>query len=274
MSGRKLEVTEEILDLVVYGMENQKQELYLDPENGRLTPQTGDRKPLIPMPEWSPADGFRLMDGFVSTLPDAPFRRRLSDILHSGTGVFRRFKDALKDRPGTEGIWFRYKQREMRKVAFSWLSRWSDALELESLGPEPEEWEDLPLSEFSFRELDDRDAGFLDSSMKGLKDELDQEVFLLGVPPSPHTGWIAEAPGGLPVGVACLTEGEGRTRLGPVYVLPDFRGMGIGRTLTGMALDTASGPVTMAAGRIGEATGRWLESLGFEPVLTFWRKSR
>lgn len=288
MSNGKLEVTEEILDRVVYGMENQKDQLFLDPEDGQLKEKSGDRRAMIPMPEWGSTEGFRLMDSFVATLPDIAFRRNLSDILHSGSGVFRRFKDALKERSGTEGLWRRHKQKEMRKAALSWLSRWSDALELEHLGPEPEEWDELSLSEFSFREAGEDDVAFLEASGHAASMELhsgNPGGFGLSLPdpdaalPEGVGGWIAEAPGDVPVGCILMLpseKSESGSILCYIYVVPEFRGLGIGRKLTESSLDgmAPGGPVRFLTGPVGAASQKWMESLGFTQAAVLWQRPK
>ena len=278
MDGDRLEVTEEILDRVVYGMENQKVELFLDPADGQLKEEGPERRTLIPMPEWTPSDGFRLMDSFVATLPDTPFRRSLLDILHSGQGVFRRFKDELRQRPGTEGIWRRFKQREMRKTALTWLSRWSEALALEELGEEPESFDDLSLSDFSFRRGGTEDLDFAGNCLAEAGRET--EGFLpLPKQLDPQGLWIAEAPGPLPVGCGCLSfPGDGRDffSLDLLYVQPDFRGLGIGRQLTETVLDSLDAEpdgIRLITGDAGSSTRLWLESMGFVSCAILWARS-
>ncbi len=280
MSNVRLEVTEDILDRVVYGMENQRKELFLDPSDGQLREKSPERRVLIPMPEWTPADGFRLMDSFTATISDSAFRESLQSILQSGNGVFRRFKDTLKGRPGTEGLWHRYKQREMRKAALSWLSRWSDALELESLETEPEEdLDDLSLSEFSFRKATEQDIQYLKSSVRAAQKECQPEASLTyNQAAQIPDAWIVEAPGDTAVG--CIisradTDRDNSLILETVYVEPGFRGLGIGRKLTELMLENiASGQgIRMQSGPVGDSTQIWLKSLGFAPVSIIWQRA-
>ena len=293
MKPTRLEVTEDMLDRVVYGMENQKDQLYLDPSDGALSTDTDGSDSLIPMPPWGPSEGYRLMDQFAGTLPKSILRSQLLEILHSGTGVFRRYKDALKDRPEIEGLWLRYKKREMRKTALSWLSRWSEALYLESLGPEPEDWDDLPSVEFSFRnaepeELDaiiawDREAiieeyaGFLPAAREA---ELSRVRGNIGL----HAGDVvaAESPSGDIVGFAWIVMDADLDRpeahLLQLFVLPEFRGLGIGKSLAEAAFDKAmeggAGALNIRVGRsTKDVLGDYLEDHGFKPIMTLWRKT-
>jgi len=292
MDGTRLEVTEEMLERVVFGMENQKDRLYLDPSDGVLRGGDEDDGTLIPLPPWGPTEGYRLMDRFTGTLPDSPFRAGLYAILHSGSGVFRRFKDALKDRPEMEGLWRRYKMREMRRSAVAWLSRWSEALELASLGPEPEDLDDLVLEDFSLRAARDADIPVLEEwdrasiaetypdltaqerrnavfRERGEAEFAAQEVIL------------AENAAGEPVGFAWMhlvgdvDRREGR--LLQLYVRPDYRGLGLGRLLAerafGMAEDAGIRAVSARTAASSHHLDGFLERQGFRPVAVFWRRS-
>jgi GNAT superfamily N-acetyltransferase len=292
MNDGRLEVTEEILERVVYGMENQKDLLFLDPSDGVLHPVADDNGTFIPLPPWGPTEGYRLMDGFTGTLPDTMFRERLLAILHSGTGVFRHFKDALKERSELEGLWRRYKRREMRKTALSWLNRWSVALALEALGPEPEDWDDLPLEDFSIRAAADSDMGLVRNWDHIAESEAFPELTAGernavksrdrgGLEIESADVIVAESASGEPVGFSwAIVQGETNHlegRLMQVFVVPEFRGLGIGRRLATCSLEMAEkmGAVTLnvKSGASGKRLEPFLEQSGFSPVITWWRKS-
>jgi len=284
MDKVRLNVTEDILERVVYGMENQKDRLLLDPSDGLLCPEADNNGTFIPLPPWGPTEGYRLMDGFAGTMADTFFRKRLLDILHSGSGVFRNFKDALKERPELEGLWRIYKKREMRKAALSWLSRWSDALALENLGEEPEEWDQLSSAEFVIRDMHNEEW----PQIKKWNQLADAENF----PGLSSAEWridsvkndnllVAEGPSGEIVGFTSLElaneSGGVEGRLYQVYVLPELRGLGIGRMLIDASLKRAEqmGAVTLTVrtGSSGKLLEHYFENAGFSPALTLWRKS-
>ncbi len=308
MSEKRLEITEEILDRVVYGMENQKERLFLNPADGAVKTIEGSGLApagFIPMPPWGPTEGFRLMDGFVGTLSDEVYRSRLQHILHSGSGVFRRFKDALKERPEIESLWFRFKKREMRRIALAWLSRWSEALALESLEAEPEDWEELTLTDFVFRpgRTDDLDAvcawitdaeresvpgltpeeriRFSFRGRAGTAEESSASASAEGSAeaPLPEDLCVAESPSGDIVGFSWFTVSENGAdadgRLLQVCVRPGYRGLGIGRKLTESAFEEVlqRGARSLSFRTGGdELLAGFLERKGFERVAVFWRK--
>ena len=287
MNNKQLNLTEEILERVVYGMENQKDRLLLNPSDGLLYPEKENDGSFIPLPPWGPSEGYRLMDGFAASLPDTGFRRRLFDILHSGSGVFRNFKNALKERPELESLWRRYKKREMRKAALSWMSRWTEALVLEALGPEPEDdWSQLSFSEFLIRKIEEDEQDKVSMWI-----QLAEAENLSGIntgecsssyPEYPEDGdvLVAESPAGEIVGFSWLsiisTEAGLEGRLNQVYVLPEFRGLGIGRLLIHASLkqaeDRGVALLTVKTGRSGKLLGHYFENAGFSPVMTLWQK--
>lgn len=292
MNKGRLKLTEEILERVVYGMENQKDSLLLDPSEGVLRPESENDGSFIPLPPWGPTEGYRLMDGFAGTLPDSAFRERLLETLQSGAGVFRHFKKALKERLELEGLWRRYKKREMRKAALSWLSRWSDALALEALGSEPEDWEDLASADFALREAESRDWSIVRDwdrlAEKEAYPELSSDERYSAMlrergdfKIEDGDVIIAESPSGDIVGfswiVICGEPKYPEGRLIQIFVQPEFRGLGIGRMLTGTAMERAGDKgaviLTLRTGASGRLMSSYLERNGFNPVITWWRKS-
>ena len=284
MEEHRLEVTNEILDRVVYGMENQIDLLFLDPVDGTLKSKNGNDSRLVPLPPWGPADGYRLMDKFAGTLPRTNFVNQLQSILTSESGVFRRFKDTLAEKPEMEKLWRRFKMREMRKTALAWLSRWSEALALEGIGPEPEDWDEIALTDFTVREACGRDMAAVLNCDKAAQIErrsYDVQRERGEAEIIPEETFVAIAPSGELVGFAWLRledrEGLRVGRLLQLYVLPDFRGLGIGKILGDKSFSEA---VSQGAGRLSVCIPRssrlvhsWLERNGFQQEVVTWEKA-
>jgi len=137
----------------MFGMENQGTDYYLDLVEGHVVEKSRLPDPpletQIPLPPWTPAEGFILMERFVVTLNNPLYKEELKTILHSGRGVFRKFKNLLKERTEMERLWFRYKQREMKDIIMEWLSRYEEYLELTELTEEPDMLDDLIQSDFT-----------------------------------------------------------------------------------------------------------------------------
>ncbi len=102
------------------------------------------------LPRWGSAEGFHLMESFVTSLDNPAYREQLSRALTMGKGVFRAFKDALKQNKEIEKLWFAYKEQRLRAVIVSWYNANREARGLAKLPAEPEETEELVMSDFSF----------------------------------------------------------------------------------------------------------------------------
>ena len=134
-------------------MEDQEKEFLIDIRSGEVvagnrTEVLGDGSYVSP-PDWRPVDGFRLMEKFVSELRNPIYRERLREALGSGRGVFRQFKDTLKENKEIERRWFLFKEREMKRIVYEWYNRHREACGLEKQDLDEEAAEELVLSDFS-----------------------------------------------------------------------------------------------------------------------------
>jgi hypothetical protein len=94
------DLTPEMIDKIAFAMEDQDERFAIDVATGELAPIAETEGPaaerFVPLPRWGPAEGFHLMQSFVSTLHNPVYRDLLSQSLTAGKGVFRQFKDTLK----------------------------------------------------------------------------------------------------------------------------------------------------------------------------------
>ena len=146
----RFELSPEVYDQIIFAMEDQGSRSFVHRATGQVVTKerlAGDDE-YVPAPRWKPADGFHLMEGFVTTVPNRFYREQLRDALSAGRGVFRNFKNALKQSRDLERSWYRFKEHEMRRVVAEWYNQEREAAGLERLGPEPEDTEDLTISDF------------------------------------------------------------------------------------------------------------------------------
>ncbi|MFW6380651.1 MAG: GNAT family N-acetyltransferase [Spirochaetota bacterium] len=251
-----MRLTRELIDQIVFGMENQDREYVLDTEEATVIPEEQippeappDR--FLSLPAWRSVNGYNLMEQFVATLHNPIFRERLRAILASGRGVFRQFKDTIRERREIERLWFSFKERRMREIVTEWFNdlREREGLErLEATTTEPET-DQLIESDFVFRDADDADFPLLT--------ELDHDAFL-EIYPDAHSDAVAlyheDSRAGVPdiadpscTVVVAETQGEdfagfiwlvarrtNGTAIGFVkqlYVVPEYRGLGLAREL-------------------------------------------
>ncbi|MFP4510614.1 MAG: GNAT family N-acetyltransferase [Spirochaetaceae bacterium] len=250
------DLSPEIVDQIIFGMENQEHDYYVDAGSGLMVPEhdladyedgESDRV-WVPIPEWRSVHGFNLMERFIADLRNPLFRERLRGILNSGRGIFRQFKDALKERPEIERLWYRFKEREMRREVFEWYNDLREQWGLASLPVDLEtETDELILADFTFRE-DGADAAEIDAlSDLALSDALSEfdeteQIIIEDAMLLPDDGVqrsvTAFTAGGERVGIAaCRTTSGEHTRQDPtavvevLYVVPEYRGLGLGKEL-------------------------------------------
>jgi len=168
----QFELTEALIDDILFAMEDQMGEFMLDTvegvvEGGPDGPDFTDEdlddddgeggERYIDLPEWDSANGFRLMERFAAGFRNPIVRDELTSALSLGRGVFRAFKDTLGRHPEAEKLWFAYKDREMRREIIRWYNGLREEWGIEKIGVEPEDTDDLVLEDFRFRPLQKED---------------------------------------------------------------------------------------------------------------------
>ncbi len=246
------ELRDEFIYQLIFSMEDQGSVYCIDLQDGSIVPagtpsRENDPDRFVDLPSWEPSDGFRIMEKFVATLRNPVFSQRLRESLSLGRGVFRQFKNVLKDEPAVERLWFYFKEREMKQVIYQWYDTVSDSLRLMQLSEEPEEdTSELILSDFIIT-YDPR--RFKDELMSIGADQVYGEFSFLEHPlPDMFTreyrdiwrqmddSWLMvflESPSGDLAGCigAQITE-EQIFEVKLLYVVPRYRGLGVFSLLT------------------------------------------
>ena len=301
----KFELTAELIGLIIFGMENQEainlfdsEKLVLVPEEEvlalvRSDDQVGER--FLPLPEWRSVDGFNLMEGFVTNLRNPVFREELRQILKSGRGVFRQFKNALKDRPDIERLWFRYRQKEMHQRVLDW---YNDYREIWGLTPyavveRDGSRDDLVFSDFGFRlanatesvalvdwdrqlfvemypDCDENEREYLyRQARRGLPvpaANTESRVVLAATPDGEMAGFVW--------GVETVVGTQCYGRVVQLGVQPDFRGLGLGSALLGWyyreARERGLCKIYVEVPASGEFLADKLQASGFAGQATVW----
>jgi ribosomal protein S18 acetylase RimI-like enzyme len=245
----QFELTEALIDQILFAMEDQKTEHLLDAANGVVVDlpagdasdpgteidreeENQDGSPrYISLPGWLPADGFRLMERFSASLHNPIVREELVSALDRGRGVFRAFKDVLSARPEVERLWFSFKEREMRREILEWYNALREEWGLERLGEEPEETEDLVLEDFRFRSGTSGDAAAAAELLALCRDQFscrDAPVALSG--PALRSV-VAETSRDDFAGFVLAELSGGIARISWLDVHPHYRGLGVGEKL-------------------------------------------
>ena len=243
------ELDDATIDAIVFAMEDQDCRRVIDLESGKVLSQeeAGGLADSSPPPPWSSREGYHLMEEFVRTIRSPGARHDLAAALNRGRGVFKAFKAALAEYPEVERAFHDHKIRVMRSAIRAWYDDLREAKGLERLGSEPEENEELIEGELGIRLGPASEARpFIFELCQAATDEA---LELLPEVLAEYEGarleealegedwigaWIDDGEGGAIAGAAARRiHGEGRS-LGSiffVYVNPDFRRSGFGRSL-------------------------------------------
>lgn len=240
---------------ILYFMENQDKDSYANMETGKielydkgLTPEDDN---LFPIPEWGPTQGFRVMDEFVADMKNPILRQELRGVLKSGHGVFRKFKNVLKGYPDIQKLWYAFKKREMKALILSWYNQIREIAGLEILSDDDiEDESDLLVFDFNIQKAKSKDFDFIIEQDKiafyesnssypidvigelyerkrdgiNREDMAEDLLYVVKTPTGENAGFVW-----------CLEYILGNSfkvlEVLQVYVLPAFRGLGIGKML-------------------------------------------
>ncbi|MDR1565920.1 MAG: GNAT family N-acetyltransferase [Treponema sp.] len=289
----QFELTEALIEDILFSMEDQVGDFYLDTLKGVVAggedfededPDSDIEGRYISLPEWDSSSGFRLMERFAAGCRNPLIREELSSALNRGKGVFRAFKDVLTRRPEAEKLWFAYKEREMQYEIIRWYNALREEWGLEKIGLEPEETGDLILEDFRFRELTTEDIPRI-KELHALclvenRDWMRENGIFVEEPggeepaggEAGRTALAAESGSGEFSGyVLAIREGS-VLRIRALEVKPEYRGMGIGEALLIRLLEkTEDNQVSQALFDLpanAEGFSRVLDREGFKPYMT------
>jgi len=161
------ELNDKAIEDIIFAMEDQEHGIGIDLESGGIVPGgtggsgldgaddpaaiEGRAEGLVDPPEWSSRDGFRLMEDFLAFVRQPTVRHDLQAALARGKGVFKTFKAVLAQHEDIERAFRDFKTKRMRRVIADWYDDLREARGLARLGPEPEDTEDLLVSDFQIR---------------------------------------------------------------------------------------------------------------------------
>ncbi|GHV12735.1 hypothetical protein FACS189491_06320 [Spirochaetia bacterium] len=264
----QFELTEALIDNILFAMENQDGEFLVDTQAGVVVSQNdedfeGSIDRYIDLPEWESTDGFRLMERFAAGLRNPVIRTELTAALDRGRGVFRAFKDILEHHPEAEKLWFTHKEREMKRQIIRWYNSLREEWGLARIGDEPEDTADLVLEDFRFRspkEADVAAAGELHRLCIGEYQKYAAENGIAGAafeedtpPAGLAAALVAETGGGEFAGYISAVHKGLALHINALEVRPEYRGLGIGEALLSRFLEKAA-QETSGQGQVSRLT--------------------
>lgn len=243
------------LNEIIYNMENQSRSSVIKIDSGEIVYYDDivsiDDTNYYPLPKWGPVEGFRMMNEFVSDLKNPIVKQELKAVLKQGHGVFRKFKNTLKSAPEIEKIWYTFKKNEIKATVLNWYNQIREYAGLDIY--ENDQFDEDELLDFDFTIdkalLDDfkfiaeyDKAGFkelysnypveiLDDMYDRKRDGMVNESMF-----DNDLLFIARNPSGEMVGFVwaasyVLSEKFSGMDLLQLFVIPEYRGLGIGKKL-------------------------------------------
>ena len=178
-------LTESLLNEIQSALENQEQQFLVDAAQNKLVQKTdglkGDDEFFYDLPEWDSAAGFKLREDFVERLNAPIAHEALQEVLHSGRGVFRNFRNVIKDYPEVEKKWHIYKNEKMMCYINNWYNNLREVWGLEKLDYVPESDDSLIHDDFSFTAYESKSNKeelilFVNAAFKARNENLDEEL--------------------------------------------------------------------------------------------------
>ena len=249
----KITLTPPLVEDLIFAMEDQGDKLTLDLESLGLSCLPPDGKNRIPLPKWTGREGFQLMNSFTSEINNPLAKHELQEILTGGTGVFKNFKNRLKQEQVLYRQWLHFKRTKLEDVLWLWAQEWQDRLVYTRVATpgraeEIEEVFDMLLEDFSLRpgggqdwellKSLDRSALGVEAREGGWEDEgawfeFRRRYVDYGTPG--QSLLVAETPGGEWAGLCWGQKwtskglGEGVFEILLWWVTPEYRGLGLGK---------------------------------------------
>lgn len=157
------ELSDSLRNDIIFAMENQSAPSVLDAATARV--QSGarqaDEENVYSLPAWTSDDGYALMESFAENCHSPLARVALKDCLKSRRGVFKSFKNVLREYPLVEKRWHYYKTRVMGGIVNEWYNALCEVwgLERHEQDTDESETDDILQEDFSFRAYEaERDA--------------------------------------------------------------------------------------------------------------------
>lgn len=252
-------LTDSLINQMKNALENQEKKFLLDAEKSILIEKDdsvkADNEKYYELPEWTSANGFELRQSFVDSLYAPIAHEELQNVLHSGRGVFKNFREIIKKYPNVETKWNAYKNSKMLSYINSWYNELREIWGLEKLDYIPESDSNLIHDDFNFCEYDsekDKETvilnmkSFYNKNNENLPEELEQALYEMwlnqfeSTDSSEQTGIICRSLSddfvGCIITVPISKQQKKIVKLTNLFVSENFRGLGIATELFSMCM--------------------------------------
>jgi len=304
------ELSSGLLDSILFSMEDQTAVYAVDAKSGVLVQAEGDTGIQIDedlyytLPSWNSGDGYDLLEDFANSVYAPLVRQELKKVLVSGRGVFRNYKNVLKQYPELDRKWHLFKHKRMTDRIYDWYNGLRESWGLEALedfvSDAASETDELLSDDFEFCEYDsikDRNdivygrseiteefteqfavedeslqagkaAAFLVLQQSSFSKDEDKKGFVCRSHSGDFTGCILYD--------FCSSSSDKTVALTDLFVLQNYRGLGIGKELISLCLASLKENgiqwVIISNHLIPENLAPCLTQLGFEKKGAFFTR--
>ncbi len=286
-------LTNELTKDIISAMENQETVFVVDAATESIAELNEKSKPddsqYYKLPEWNSAEGFVLRESFTANLHVPVVQEELQEILHSGRGVFKNFRNCLRKYPEIDKRWHIFKYKYMSARINDWYNSLRTVWGLGKLDYLEESEESLVYDDFSFSIYDsskDKNeilfniSAFLNDTEQQLPEQIKLALYKMWcsqfelADSKNQSGFVCKSLSndfaGCITGCAVSETQDDIMLLTSLYVPETFRGLGIGTELISMFINrlNANGKkwIIMPENLIPEFLEPLLTRIGFEKI--------
>jgi len=252
-------LTDQLLDEIISAMDNQETVFVVEAVTNQLVEKVSgktdpDEDTYYSLPEWKPADGFSIREEFVNHLHAPLAHDELQNVLHSGRGVFKNFRNVIKEYPEVDKRWHIFKHKMMSARIGQWYDSLREIWGLEKLDQFSESEDGLVYDDFSFQKynpsVDKKNILLNISYATGDEQDLPSEIenAIYGMwrtqfendEAAEQSGYVCSSLSddfaGCITASPCITNQDKIMVITSLFVPEQFRGLGIGTELITMCV--------------------------------------
>lgn len=163
------QLTDAILERIVFAMEDQTNEWLIDLRTGDIVDRSevsDEDLEAVPerytdLPFWSSRQGFAILEAFAATVTSPPeLKLALNAALRRGKGVFKAFRHALSSNDALYRRFQEFKLNAMRPTIEKWMHAIQEEDALAAVKEEPEDLADIIASELEIQTVALSEAPF------------------------------------------------------------------------------------------------------------------
>lgn len=242
-------LSKDTISEIIFAMENDTGQAFVRLSDGRVIfPEASDEEipteegadDLANPPEWSSAQGFRVMESFAESCKDQELKKELFRVLRLRRGVFKAFKESLRRYPEDCDRFYAYKDAAMEARVREWYAQLRSSWDGVDQGLDELGQEAFLLEDWGFPEAMEAINALFDSGDMDVEAEREDILdYIRDQAREPATLRcralrLNEGPGGRLAGIAFsrpLSCGRGASFCFFLWLRPEYRDLGLAERL-------------------------------------------